>query len=84
MNEGRSENGNDTDTLKPILEPIAIKAFVAGIIVGNLNKGLLLGFTVGALAGVFLQQNNRGIPDVYKALTNLYDRWNKSGAGSKT
>ena len=68
--------------LKPVLEPSVIKAFVAGIIVGSLNKNVLLGFLIGALGGVYVQQNVLGIPDVVDTWRKLVEKW-KSTSGKK-
>ncbi len=65
--------------LKPVLEPGVIKAFVAGILVGNVNKGVLLGFAIGALAGMYVQQNFPGdVPDIVQSWKDLRQRWTNS------
>ncbi len=75
------EDSPDDKKLRPAIEPSAIKAFVAGIIVGNINKGLLLGLSIGALAGIYVQQNYPGVPSVSGQWRNLVEHWNKSGGG---
>ena len=65
--------------LRPMLEPGVIKAFVAGLIVGNLNKGMMLGFLIGALGGVYVQQNIAGVPNVTETWRNLVQRWKNTG-----
>ena len=86
-----SNNNNDSDTfgidgssgnrntgknqLRPMLEPGVIKAFVAGLVVGNLNKGMMMGFLIGALGGVFMQQNIAGVPNVTETWRDLMQRW---------
>lgn len=72
--------------LKPVVNPRVIQAFVAGLIIGNLNKALLLGFTIGAIGGAFIQQNFPGVPDVVNTWKDLTKRWNGSnnrGSSSK-
>lgn len=66
-----------------VLEPTTIKALLAGMLIGNLNKGLLLGFTFGALGGIFIQQNVAGVPDVAESWKDLMHRWNRTGGGNK-
>ena len=66
-----------------MVNPRVIQAFVAGLVIGNLNKALLLGFTIGALGGTFIQQNYPGVPDIADSWKDLMQRWNKgSGGGS--
>lgn len=64
---------------KPMLEPGILKAFAAGLIVGNLNKAMMMGFLVGSLGGIFIQQNVSGVPNVTKAWRDLMQRWKSSG-----
>lgn len=75
---GGTRNGGEGQ-LRPMLEPGVIKAFVAGLVVGNLNKGMMMGFLIGALGGVFLQQNIAGVPNVTQTWRDLMQRWNNSG-----
>ena len=78
----KMEDGGDTGDsgrLKTVIEPSTLKALVAGIVIGNLNKGMLLGFTLGAVGGVFIQQNFAGVPDLEKSWKDLLHRWNKTG-----
>lgn len=69
--------GGDERELRPVLEPGVLKAFVAGLVVGNLNKGLVLGFMLGAMGGVYIQQNFSRVPDVRKAWLDLKGRWKR-------
>ena len=62
--DDREENGVERDKRKPLLEPGVIKAFAAGMVIGNLNKHVMLGFLVGLAGGVFVQQNYSSVPDV--------------------
>ena len=68
--------GNERE-LKPVLEAGVLKAFVAGLIVGNLNKGLILGFMLGTMGGVYIQQNFAQIPDVRTVWSDLKGRWKR-------
>jgi len=77
MGDEEDSSGNNGD-LKPFIEPSTIKAFVAGLVIGNINKGLLLGFTIGTLGGIFMQQNFTGIPDVSRFWKDLISRWNRT------
>ena len=63
--------------LNPVLEAGVLKAFVAGLVVGNLNKGLVLGFLLGSLGGLYIQQNFSKIPDVRGAWLDLKARWRR-------
>lgn len=76
--ERKKNNGRD---LRPMMNPRVIQAFVAGLVIGNLNKALLLGFTIGALGGAFFQQNYPGVPDIADTWRDLVRRWNKSSGG---
>ena len=76
MDPGGRERGEERD-LKPVLEPGVLKAFVAGLVVGNLNKGLVLGFLLGSLGGVYVQQNFLKIPDVRGTWQDLKARWKR-------
>ena len=83
---GASEsNGGQTNSqesqlqLRPMLDPGMIKAFVAGLVVGNLNKGMMMGFLVGALGGIYIQQNIAGVPNVMATWRDFMDRWKKTG-----
>lgn len=64
--------------LKPMLEPGVIKAFVAGLVVGNLNKRMMMGFLVGAIGGIYVQQNIAGVPDVARTVRDLMERWRRA------
>ena len=64
---------------RPLLEPGVIKAFIAGLVVGNLNKGMMMGFLVGALGGVYLQQNIAGVPNVTQTWKDLMKKWKNTG-----
>ena len=75
---GGARNSGENQ-LRPMLEPGVIKAFVAGLVVGNLNKGMMMGFLIGALGGVYLQQNVAGVPNVAQSWRELMQRWNNSG-----
>lgn len=75
--ENGEGGGRDGRELKPVLEPGVLKAFVAGLVVGNLNKGLVLGFLLGTMGGVYIQQNFSKIPDVRRAWLDLKDRWKR-------
>ena len=66
------------EALKPVLEPGVVKAFVAGLVVGNLNKQLLLGFFVGGLLGAYLQQNHYDVPNVKATWRDFLQRWDSS------
>ena len=79
MNEGGGESRPGGVEKKPILDTSVLKAFVAGIIAGNLNKGLVLGFAIGAVGGVYVQQNLSGVPDVRETWRRLVQRWKESG-----
>ena len=69
--------------LRPVLESGVIKAFVAGIVVGNLNKGMMLGFLVGALGGVYVQQT-MGAPDIAVNWRKLVEKWQTASRGGKS
>lgn len=77
--ESTGTKGTQDNQLKPMLEPGVIKAFVAGMVVGNLNKGMMMGFLVGALGGIYIQQNIAGVPNVTKTWRDLMERWKRSG-----
>ena len=80
---GLSDNNGSRDVqesrMKPMLEPGVIKAFVGGLIVGNLNKGMMMGFIIGALGGVYIQQNISGVPNVVETWRGLLRRWRSTG-----
>ena len=63
---------------KPVLEPGVLKAFVAGLVIGNLNKQLMLGFVVGGLLGVYLQQNQYDVPNVKDTWKDFIRKWDSS------
>ena len=75
------DNSPEDKKMRPVIEPSAIKAFVAGVVVGNINKGLLLGLAIGTVSGIYVQQNYPGVPSVAGYWKILMDRWNKSGGG---
>ena len=75
-----AERGERKDVeKKPILDASVFKAFVAGVVAGNLNKGLLLGFLIGAVGGTYIQQNFAGVPDVMDVWRDFVERWRKTG-----
>ncbi len=76
MDEDKGKK-NERD-LRPMVNPRVIQAFVTGLVIGNLNKAMLLGFTIGALGGAFVQQNYPGVPDVVNTWKDVMRRWNKS------
>lgn len=76
MSDERGQNSGERE-LRPVLEPGVLKAFVAGLVVGNLNKGLVLGFILGAMGGVYVQQNFVNIPDVRSTWLDLKNRWKR-------
>ena len=63
---------------KPELQTGVLKAFVAGVVLANLSKNLLLGFVVGGLGGAYLQQNFSKIPDLKATWRDLKRRWEQS------
>lgn len=63
---------------KPELQTGVLKAFVAGVVLANLSKNLLLGFVIGGLAGAYLQQNFSRIPDLKTTWRDLKRRWEQS------
>lgn len=78
------EGGGKDEKLKTVVAPATIKAFVAGLVIGNINKSLLLGFTLGVIGGVFVQQNYSGaVPDVVNTCKDFIKRWGKTGGGSR-
>ena len=79
---GEEEPRNEK--LRTVIEPTTIKAFLAGLVIGNVNKQLLLGFAVGAVGGVFIQQNVAGVPDVAESWKDFIHRWNKTRGGSSS
>ena len=81
MMDEDDRNGTNGRELKPMVSPRVVQAFVAGLIVGNLNKALLLGFTIGAVGGAFIQQNFPGVPDIVNTWKDLKKRWNRSNRG---
>lgn len=76
--DDREEPSSRDDQLKPFIEPATIKAFVAGLVIGNINKGLLLGFSLGALGGIFVQQNFTGVPDLTNLWRDIMNRWTRT------
>ncbi len=55
----KNNRGKDVDDqLKPLMEPIVVKAFIAGLVLGNLNKGLMLGLVLGTDGGIFISKNH--------------------------
>ena len=82
MSEGRERDSAETgarELEKPALDLSIAKAFVAGVILANLGKGLLLGFLVGALGGSYVQQNVTGVPDIAKTWRELKRKWRDTG-----
>ena len=77
MPNGVRTTSHDERELKPMLEPGVLKAFVAGLVVGNLNKGLVLGFLLGAMGGVYVQQNFTQVPNVREVWLDLKSRWKR-------
>lgn len=78
MSDKEDQNNYDSEReLRPVLEPGVLKAFVAGLVMGNLNKGLVLGFILGTMGGVYIQQNFVNIPDVRRAWVDLKNRWKR-------
>lgn len=78
MSDKEGQNNYDSEReLRPVLEPGVLKAFVAGLVMGNLNKGLVLGFILGTMGGVYIQQNFVNIPDVRRAWMDLKNRWKR-------
>ncbi len=78
----RATNEVGTRDLKPLFEPGVIKAFVAGVVLGNMNMGVLAGFTVGALVGTYIQQNFPGsVPDIGRVWEDVKRRWGSSRGG---
>lgn len=71
-------DGSDRDE-KPELQTGVVKAFVAGVVLANLSKNLLLGTIVGSLAGAYIQQNFVGLPDIKKTWKDFIRRWELSG-----
>ena len=79
MSTSDEDHSSDKERqLRPVLEPAVLKAFVAGVVVGNLNKGLVFGFLLGAVGGVYIQQNfMRQVPDVRATWQDLKSRWKR-------
>lgn len=83
MDDERNRSGRERD-LRPMVSTSVIQAFVAGLVLGNLNKTVLLGFAIGALGGAFIQQNLPGVPDVNSTWKDFMKRWSKSTGGSNS
>lgn len=80
---GGEESGGER--LKTVVSPSTVKAFVAGLVLGNINKGLLLGLTVGVLGGVFVQQSfGRSVPNMANTWKDFMKRWKNTGGGSNS
>lgn len=77
------DGGDKDERLRTVVAPATIKAFVAGLVIGNVNKSLLLGYSLGVLGGVLVQQN-LGAPDVARMLKDLKKRWKRTGGGSNS
>lgn len=63
---------------RPELQTGVLKAFVAGVVLANFSKHLLLGTIVGSFAGAYIQQNFGGIPDLKKTWRDFIRRWELS------
>ena len=78
MQNGGDKNDGKDNGLKPLLDLAVMKAFVAGILVGNLNRGLMVGFILGAIGGIYIQQNNKAVPNVSKLWSEIKEKWSQS------
>ena len=78
MDEPETSSNNK----RTVVEPATVKAFIAGLLIGNLNKAVLLGFTIGTLGGIFIQQNVAGVPNITQTWKDLLHRWKRTGDDS--
>ena len=75
-----SEEGSSQIAERPKLQTNVVTAFVAGVALANFNKNLLLGFVIGALAGVYAEQSLPGqFPSVIRLWSDFKRRWRDFG-----
>ena len=73
---GKGEDGLSKKELEPLLQPSVVAAFFSGVVLANFNKNLLLGFTMGGIAGVYLQQTFPSqFPNVKEYWEKLKKQW---------
>ena len=79
---GAGKMSEDRRQLKSVLSPNVVTAFLAGLLMGNLNKNLVLGFLVGGIAATIFEQNRRtgNLPNVCDVWQNLRSKWRETNA----
>ena len=61
---------------RPKLQANVLGAFVAGVVLANFNKNLVLGLVIGTLAGAYAEQSLPGqFPNVRQFWYDLKQRW---------
>ena len=68
---------------KTVFDPLVLKAFLAGVVLSHLSKNLVLGLAVGALSGVYIQQNYSGVPHVASTWKEFLKKLEESGPKRK-
>lgn len=64
---------------KSVLSPNVVTAFLAGLLLGNFNINLVLGFLAGGIAATILEQNRPGsLPNVRDVWQGLRSKWRES------
>ena len=64
---------------EPLLQPAVVTAFIAGIVLANLNKNLLLGYLLGGLTGTYIQQTYPyHIPNVKDTWSDIKRKWSQT------
>lgn len=66
----QTADASQNSTNKKEISGSFIKGFASGVFLSHINKNLILGLLIGALAGCYVQQNYAGIPDVSKTATD--------------
>ena len=79
--EEKEKNGPPKRELEPLLQPSVVTAFLSGVVVANFNKNLLLGFTVGGIVGVYLQQT---FPSQFPNVTEYWEKIKKQWKGTSS
>ena len=79
MEDNSTDSENHSKDTRPVLQPSVVTAFIAGVVLANFNKNLLMGFVVGGLVGAYAEQSfPKQFPNIKHLWRDIKRKWTES------